>query len=78
MHTVALRREVMGPLGTELIRWAEYYIAPVRAYAAVSSANILQLVLPSDGKYQGMSGAMMMCFMPRDIQLNKFNKSDIY
>ena len=53
MHTVALRREVMGPLGTELIRWAEYYIAPVRAYAAVSSANILQLVLPSDGQYQG-------------------------
>ncbi|XP_070176020.1 transforming growth factor beta receptor type 3-like [Littorina saxatilis] len=48
MHTVALRRELIDHSGLALIRWAEYYIAPVRAYAAVSSANILQLRLRYD------------------------------
>ncbi|XP_076454844.1 transforming growth factor beta receptor type 3-like [Babylonia areolata] len=47
MHTVALRREQMEATGVDLIRWTDYYVAPVRAYTAVSSANILQLLLPS-------------------------------
>ncbi|KAL8575737.1 hypothetical protein ACOMHN_055926 [Nucella lapillus] len=50
MHTVALRRELMEASGAELIDWTEYYVAPVRAYTAVTAANILQLRLPAQGK----------------------------
>ena len=49
MQTVALRRELMEVSGMDLIHWAEYYIAPVTAYTSVTTANVLQLRLPSQG-----------------------------
>ncbi|KAK7453346.1 hypothetical protein BaRGS_00039637, partial [Batillaria attramentaria] len=53
MHTVALRHEEMESTGNDLINWAEYYVAPVRAYTAVTSANIIQLLLPSLDNVKG-------------------------
>lgn len=53
MHTVALRHEEMDSTGKDLITWAEYFVAPVRAYTAVSSANVIQLLLPSSDGLRG-------------------------
>lgn len=58
MHTVALRHEEMDSTGRDLISWAEYYVAPVRAYTAVKSANILQLLLPSAVSAKGSADAL--------------------
>ena len=55
MHTVAMRREKLEEFGLDLVQWTEQYVAPVKVYVSISSANTIQLLLPGPSKITYLS-----------------------